>query len=61
MPNFTPLSPREGVLKMAKNSRLKDRVGDLRAQVEQKAEEIGEPVRRFKDFFYRTLVLQDPR
>ena len=43
------------VFGLAKNSRLKDRVGDLMAQVEQKAEEIGEPVRRFKDFFYRTL------
>jgi len=43
------------VFGLAKNSRLKDRVGDLMAEVEQKAEEIGGPVRRFKDFFYRTL------
>ena len=43
------------VFGLAKNSRLKERVEDLMAEVEQKAEEIGEPVRRFKDFFYRTL------
>ena len=40
---------------LAKNSRLKERVEDLMAQAEQKAEEIGEPVRRFTGFSYSTL------
>jgi len=43
------------VFGLAKNSRLKDRIEDLMTQVEEKAEEIDEPVRRFKDFFYSTL------
>jgi len=43
------------VLGLAKNSRLTDQVADLMGQVEQKAEEVGEPVRRFKDFCYSTL------
>ena len=40
---------------LAKNSRLKERVEDPMAQAEQKAEEIGEPVRRFTGFSYSTL------
>ena len=40
---------------LAKNSRLEERVEDLMAQAEQKAEEIGEPVRRFTGFSYSTL------
>jgi hypothetical protein len=43
------------VFGLAKNSRLKERVEDLMAQAEQKAEEIGEPVRRFTGFSYSTL------
>jgi Txe/YoeB family toxin of Txe-Axe toxin-antitoxin module len=43
------------VFGLAKNSRLTDRIEDLMAQVEEEAEETGEPVRRFKDFSYSTL------
>ena len=43
------------VFGLSKNSRLTGRVKDLMAEVEQKAEEIGEPVRRFKGFYYSTL------
>ncbi len=43
------------VFGLAKNSRLTDRVADLMAQVEDKAEETGEPVRRFKNLRYSTL------
>jgi len=43
------------VFGLAKNSRLEARVEDLMAQVAEEAEETGEPVRRFKDFFYSTL------
>jgi len=43
------------VFGLAKNSRLTGRIEDLMAQVEEKAEEIDEPVRRFKNLRYSTL------
>lgn len=43
------------VFGLAKNSRLTGRIEGLMAQVEEKAEETGEPVRRFKGFSYSTL------
>jgi Txe/YoeB family toxin of Txe-Axe toxin-antitoxin module len=43
------------VFGLAQNSRLKERIDQLMTQVEEKAEEIGEPVRRFKSFSYSTL------
>ena len=43
------------VFGLAKNSRLKERVEALMAQVEEEAEQSGEPVRRFTGFFYSTL------
>ena len=43
------------VFGLAQNSRLKERIADLMAQVEEQAEETGEPVRRFKGFSYSTL------
>ena len=43
------------VFGLAKNSRLKDRIEGLMAQVEEEAEKTGEPVRRFKNFSYSTL------
>jgi Txe/YoeB family toxin of Txe-Axe toxin-antitoxin module len=43
------------VFGLAKNSRLEDRVEKLMAQVEEKAEQIGESVRRFQELRYSTL------
>jgi len=43
------------VFGLAKNNRLEERIEQLMAQVEEEAEATGEPVRRFKDFFYGTL------
>lgn len=43
------------VFGLAKNSRLKDRIEGLMAQVEEEAEKTGGPVRRFKNFSYSTL------
>ena len=43
------------VFGLSKNSRLEERVEDLMAEVEKRAEEIGEPVRRFKGSSYSTL------
>jgi len=43
------------VFGLAKNSRLTGRIEGLMAQVEEEAEETGEPVRRFKGFSYSTL------
>jgi len=43
------------VFGLAKNSRLEDRVDQLMARVEEKAEETGGPVRQFKDLRYSTL------
>jgi len=43
------------VFGLAKNSRLTSCIEGLMAQVEEEAEETGEPVRRFKDLRYSTL------
>jgi hypothetical protein len=40
---------------LAQNSRLKDRIDQLMTQVEEKAEETGEPAYRFKSFSHSTL------
>jgi Transposase DDE domain. len=48
------------VFGLAQNSRLKDRVEGLMAQAREEAEETGEPVRRFKSFFYSTLGHLEP-
>jgi len=43
------------VFGLAQNSRLKDRIDQLMTQVEEKAEETGEPAYGFKSFSYSTL------
>lgn len=43
------------VFGLAKNNRLEERIEDLMARVEEKAKEVGEPVRRFEELRYSTL------